>query len=111
MAAPAVAALQAVEVDYPSRGCVLGPVDFHLDAGEIVALIGPSGCGKSTALRVLAGLEAPTRGTVQRAAGRGETAVVFQSPTLAPWLSATANVSLPLELAGVAGGEARGRAV
>jgi NitT/TauT family transport system ATP-binding protein len=111
MADGAVAALDAVEVDYAGRGRVLGPVDFHLDAGEIVALVGPSGCGKSTALRLLAGLEAPTRGVVRRAAGRGETAVVFQSPTLAPWLSAAANVALPLELAGVARRPARERAV
>jgi NitT/TauT family transport system ATP-binding protein len=111
MADGAVAALEAAEVDYAGRGRVLGPVDFHLEAGEIVALVGPSGCGKSTALRLLAGLEAPTRGVVRRAAGRGETAVVFQSPTLAPWLSATANVALPLELAGVARRTARQRAV
>ena len=110
MAGPAVAALEAVEVDYPGRGRALGPFDFHLQAGEIVALVGPSGCGKSTALRLLAGLEPPTRGTVRRAAGRGETSVVFQSPTLAPWLSATANVALPLELAGVDGRTARARA-
>jgi NitT/TauT family transport system ATP-binding protein len=107
----AAAALQSVEVDYPGRGRVLGPIDFTLGDGEIVALVGPSGCGKSTALRLLAGLETPTRGIVRRAAGRGETSVVFQSPTLAPWLSATANVSLPLELAGVARGAARERAV
>jgi NitT/TauT family transport system ATP-binding protein len=110
MADAAVAALEGVEVDYPGRGRALGPFDFSLAAGEIVALVGPSGCGKSTALRLLAGLEPPTRGQVRRAAGRGETAVVFQSPTLAPWLSATANVSLPLELAGVAAGAARARA-
>ena len=61
-------------------------------------------------MRLLAGLEAPTRGAVTRAAGKGETSVVFQAPTLAPWLSALANVSLPLELAGVGRGEARGRA-
>lgn len=104
-----VAALENVEVDYAS-GRVLGPVSLGVEAGECVALVGPSGCGKSTALRLLAGLEAPTRGAVTRAAGRGETAVVFQAPTLAPWLSARANVALPLELSGVSKGEALSRA-
>jgi NitT/TauT family transport system ATP-binding protein len=106
-----IAALSAVEVDYPGRGRALGPVDLTLNAGEIVALVGPSGCGKSTALRLLAGLEAPTRGTVTRTAGRGETSVVFQAPTLAPWLSAAANVALPLELAGTPKAAARVQAV
>ena len=94
-----IAALRDVGVDYP-RGPALGPFSLEIGAGEIVALVGPSGCGKSTALRLLAGLERPARGEVVRAAGRGETAVVFQAPTLAPWLSARANAALPLELAG-----------
>ena len=110
MTSAVAASLEAVEVDYPGRGRALGPISLTVGEGEIVALVGPSGCGKSTALRLLAGLEGPTRGTVRRAAGRGETSVVFQAPTLAPWLTAAANVALPLDLAGVDKGEARSRA-
>ncbi|MBA4013960.1 MAG: ABC transporter ATP-binding protein [Phenylobacterium sp.] len=105
-----LAALKDVEVDYDGRGRALGPIDLSVEAGEILALVGPSGCGKSTALRLLAGLEGPTRGTLERTPGRGETAVVFQAPTLAPWLTAQANVALPLELGGMPADEARRRA-
>jgi NitT/TauT family transport system ATP-binding protein len=103
------AALDQVEVVYGSRAA-LGPFSLRLEPGEIVALVGPSGCGKSTALRLLAGLEQPTRGRVERLAGRGEASVVFQAPTLMPWASAVANVALPLRLAGVAEAEAQAQA-
>ncbi len=104
-----IAALEDVEVSYP-RGRALGPFSLTVAQGEIVALVGPSGCGKSTAMRLLAGLEAPGGGTLNRATGRGETALVFQSPTLAPWLTARGNAALPLALAGVRRSEAVSRA-
>ena len=106
----ALVSLQSVEVDYPKRGKALGPFDLTISEGEVVALVGPSGCGKSTALRLLAGLEAPTRGKLQRSLAKGETAVVFQAPTLAPWLTAQANVALPLELSGTPKDEAQAQA-
>jgi NitT/TauT family transport system ATP-binding protein len=104
-----LAALDAVEVDYP-RGPALGPFSLAIEPGEVVGLVGPSGCGKSTAVRLLAGLEAPTRGGVRRMTANGDTAVVFQAPTLMPWASARANVALPLELDGMPRREARARA-
>ena len=104
-----IAALDAAEVDYGGK-TALGPVSLEVSANEVVSLVGPSGCGKSTALRLLAGLEPPTRGRVRRTAARGETAVVFQAPTLMPWADACANVALPLRLAGTPRGEAADRA-
>ncbi len=98
-----------MEVEYGGRAA-LGPLSLEIGAGDVVSLVGPSGCGKSTALRLFAGLETPTRGRVRRTPARGETAVVFQAPTLAPWADARANVALPLQLAGVGRSEALARA-
>jgi NitT/TauT family transport system ATP-binding protein len=83
-------------------------MDFTLSPGEIVAILGPSGCGKSTLLSVLAGLLAPSVGDVTRVAS--DPGVVFQDPTLLPWLSIAGNVALPLELQGLTKAEARARA-
>ncbi|MBU1520621.1 MAG: ABC transporter ATP-binding protein [Alphaproteobacteria bacterium] len=104
-----IAALRGVVVDWPGRA-PLGPIDLSVARGEIVALVGASGAGKSTTLRLLAGLQTPSRGEVIRALGVGRTGFVFQSPTLMPWAEALTNVALPLELAGVARPQARSRA-
>jgi NitT/TauT family transport system ATP-binding protein len=83
-----------------------------VNKGEFVSLLGPSGCGKSTALRLIAGLSAPTSGTVgiSKPAGRARPGhsigFVFQEPTLMPWTSVRENVRLPLKLAHAPAAEA-----
>ena len=64
--------LRSVTKTYDSGVVALGPIDLDVRKGELVSLLGPSGCGKSTALRLIAGLSAPTSGTVRVAnpAGR-----------------------------------------
>jgi ABC-type nitrate/sulfonate/bicarbonate transport system ATPase subunit len=84
----------------------LAGIDLELAAGEIVSLVGPNGSGKSTLLRVVAGLLAPDRGTVEidgrRVTGPSPTVgIVFQEPRLLAWRDVESNVAFPLELAGV----------
>jgi sulfonate transport system ATP-binding protein len=71
----------------------LDSVEMTIRAGEFVGLLGRSGSGKSTLLRMLAGLDAPTAGSVEVAKER---MVVFQEPRLLPWKSALDNVALGL---------------
>ncbi|CAN5137019.1 ABC transporter ATP-binding protein [soil metagenome] len=106
----AAVALEGVGVRYGGTAG-LADISLRIGAGERLAVVGPSGCGKSTLLRLVAGLEQPTEGRVDRGGlERGETAVVFQAPTLAPWLSALDNAALPLRLQGIDAAEARSRA-
>ena len=85
---------------------VLSRISLRIAPGELVSLLGPSGCGKSTLLRLVAGLETPTVGSV-RADGEEITrpdpsrVVMFQDPTLYPWRTVRANVSLGLEARGL----------
>lgn len=95
---------------------VLDNISLELVEGEIVALLGRSGSGKSTLLRCIAGLTAPTSGTV---AYRGEklngankgTSMVFQSFALLPWLTVQENVELGLEARSVSSVERHERAL
>uniref|UniRef100_UPI0035A8EB18 ABC transporter ATP-binding protein n=1 Tax=Sphingomonas sp. TaxID=28214 RepID=UPI0035A8EB18 len=92
--------------------------NLSLGEGEFVSLLGPSGCGKSTLLRMIAGLGAPSSGTIEwpttvhDASGepQRDLGFVFQDPTLMPWATALANVMMPLTLKGVRTSEARERA-
>jgi NitT/TauT family transport system ATP-binding protein len=111
MADIAVDAVSKVFTD-SKRGTALltlDRIDLAVAENEFLCLLGPSGCGKSTVLNMIAGFEHPTSGTV-RVGGRPVTApgadrgMVFQQPTLMPWLPVWENIAFHLRLAG------RGRA-
>lgn len=97
---------------------VLHGIDLQIAPGEFVSLLGPSGCGKTTALRVLAGLEAASAGTVivgdrdvsAVPTNRRDIGMVFQSYSLFPHLRVIDNVAFGLRRRGVAARPARGRA-
>lgn len=90
---------------YPTpRGALTVVTDFNLlmDKGEFISLIGHSGCGKSTVLSMAAGLNAISGGGIildgrEIDVAGPDKAVVFQAPSLMPWLSARQNVSIGVE--------------
>jgi nitrate/nitrite transport system ATP-binding protein len=90
---------------YPTpRGPLTVVEDFNLlmDKGEFVSLIGHSGCGKSTVLTMAAGLNAISKGSIvldnrEIDVAGPDKAVVFQAPSLMPWLTARQNVALGVE--------------
>ena len=79
----------------------LSDVSFTVGNGEFVCLIGPSGCGKTTALKLIAGLENPTEGTIVKP---DTVAMAFQSGALFPWLTVYENIALGLREKGAAPG-------
>lgn len=70
----------------------LAPTSLELAPGSLTAIVGKSGCGKTTLLRLLAGLEEPTTGTVTGLPAK--VAPVFQEPRLMPWLTVADNITL-----------------
>lgn len=84
----------------------LKPANLKISKGEFVSIVGPSGCGKSTLLRIIAGLETATAGkiTLNGKPLKGtdpEVGLIFQSPTLFPWLSVNANIKFGPKSRGV----------
>jgi NitT/TauT family transport system ATP-binding protein len=78
----------------------LQPVSLSVRREETIAVVGPSGCGKSTLLRMIAGVEAPTTGTIDRQTDgkRFVVGYVFQDSSLMRWRTVYDNVKLPLEV-------------
>jgi len=89
-------------------------VSFQVEAGKLVTLLGPSGCGKTTTLRLIAGLEMPTRGRIligdqdvsSLPATDRDVTMVFQSYALFPHMTVLQNVGYGLVVSGVAKSEA-----
>jgi len=104
--------LQGVGKAFATGTLALDGLSLDVRAGEFVSLLGPSGCGKSTALRIMAGLSEPSRGTVAWPGGgdaRRRIGFVFQEPTLMPWATVARNVHLPFRIAGIGYAEAASR--
>ena len=109
----------AVRVDRLSKtfgtGAAVEELSFEVGDKEFVSLVGPSGCGKSTLLRMVSGLIAPTKGSVEV---RGQevrgplvgVGMVFQAPVLLPWRTALANVLFTAEMRGEPANRYRARA-
>lgn len=117
----ALVSIRRVSKQFSNGTLAVRDVDLDLARGEFVSLLGPSGCGKSTLLRMIAGLGDVSAGTIvwndtghegmDAASNRAsELGFVFQEPTLMPWSTALANVTIPLKLKHVARAEAEQRA-
>lgn len=94
----------------------LHDINLSIRENEFVCFIGPSGCGKTTLLRIIAGLEEPTCGTVSLAGEQikgpaPERGMVFQEYSLFPWRTVLNNVAFGLELKGVPSDERNARAM
>src|SRR5258705_3136382 len=92
---------------------------FTVEDGEFLCLLGPSGCGKTTTLRMIAGLELPTAGTIRldgedvtmnRASAR-DIAFVFQLFALYPHMNVRRNIGFPLKCEGIGAAESDWRGV
>ena len=109
--------LSGISKTFANGVTAIAGVDLTIGPGEFVSLLGPSGCGKSTMLKLIAGLAAPSSGTIDwpqstyDALGTPEPALgfVFQEPTLLPWRTVADNVHLPLMLASAGKRDAKER--
>ncbi|MGZ6545203.1 MAG: ATP-binding cassette domain-containing protein, partial [Actinomycetota bacterium] len=98
--------LDEVSKEYPDGTLAVSDLNLDIQDGEFVVLVGPSGCGKTTALRMIAGLEGISRGTIsigERVVNavppkERDIAMVFQNYALYPHMSVFDNMAFGLKL-------------
>ena len=117
-----MSSLPLVKLDRVSKNfgdyVAVQPLDLEIAEGEFLAIMGSSGCGKTTTLRMLAGLEAPSTGTISLSgqpinhlpAWSRDTPLVWQNLALFPFLNVIENVEFALKMRGVGRSERRKRA-
>ena len=101
--------IQDVQQFFGTKGArvqALSTINLVIEPGQFVCLAGPSGCGKTTLLRLVAGFMSPTEGSItiegKSVKGPGpDRGMVFQSPTLYPWMTVRGNVELGMKYQGV----------
>src|SRR2546429_2731548 len=98
--------LEHVGMTYPGGHVALRDLNLDVADGELLVLVGPSGCGKTTTLRLVAGLESPTRGKIifdgkdetATPPHRRDVAMVFQNFPLYPNMTVRRNLEFPLRM-------------
>jgi multiple sugar transport system ATP-binding protein len=98
--------LSSLVKEFPGGVRAIDRLDLHIADGEFFALLGPSGCGKTTLLRTIAGLEAPTGGSIEIGGrdvtrvqpGGRDVAMVFQDYALYPHMTVVDNIAYPLKV-------------
>lgn len=93
--------IEGVNKKFDNEFTALEYINLEVNSGEIVSILGTSGCGKSTLIRIIAGLDFPTSGSVRihnqlLLAPHPEIGIIFQEPRLMPWLSVWKNVQFGL---------------
>lgn len=93
--------IRNLSLTYHSREketCALDRISLTVDHGEFVSILGPSGCGKSTLLSAIAGLEAPSSGTISYNKEKAAIGYMFQHDLLLEWRTVFQNACLGLEI-------------
>jgi multiple sugar transport system ATP-binding protein len=110
-------ALEGLQKTYGDGTHAVRGIDLSVERGELIVLLGPSGCGKTTTLRMIAGLELATGGSIRLDGNdvtrlrpsRRDVGMVFQFYALYPHLTVRENIGFPLRAAAVAASEIRSR--